>query len=81
VVTDATLQVKHETYRTNYNKTARYKRRFTLWDTVYNHSYCFGKISPNEETFAFELHQRFWKAKSCQLLVTEEQAKFIQITV
>jgi hypothetical protein len=25
VVTDATLQVKHETYRTNYNKTARYK--------------------------------------------------------
>jgi hypothetical protein len=26
VVTDATLQVKHKTYRTNYNKTARYKR-------------------------------------------------------
>jgi hypothetical protein len=62
VVTDATLQSKAlETYRTNYNKTARYKQgeAFTLWDTVYNHSYCFGKISLMKKNLsAFRLHQR-----------------------
>jgi hypothetical protein len=36
VVTDATLQVKHETYRDKLQQTARYKQgeAFTLWDTV-----------------------------------------------
>ena len=86
VVTDASLKVKHlKPTGANYNKTARYKQGEAFYTLGYGFiitAIASAKLSfmKKKPLLFFDYIQGFLKAKSAKkpLMVTEEQAKFIQ---
>ena len=86
VVTDESLHVKHlKPTGANYNKTARYKQGEAFYTLGYGFlitSIASAKLAmmKKKPLLFIDYLQGFWKAKSAkkELLVTEEQAKFIR---
>ena len=86
VVTDETLKVKHlKPTGANYNKTARYKQGEAFYSLGYGFfitSIASLKLAmrKGKPLLFLDYINGFWKAKSAkkELLVTEEQAKFIR---
>jgi glycosyltransferase involved in cell wall biosynthesis len=86
IVTDSSLHVKHlKPTGANYNKTARYKQGeafYTLGYGLFITTIASAKLAiMKKKPFLFmDYLQGFWKAKSAKtpLMVTAEQAKFIQ---
>jgi glycosyltransferase involved in cell wall biosynthesis len=86
VVTDASLKVKHlKPTGANYNKTARYKQGeafYTLGYGFWITTIASAKLAimKKKPLLFFDYIKGFWKAKADKkpLLVTDEQAKFIQ---
>jgi glycosyltransferase involved in cell wall biosynthesis len=86
VVTDATLKVKHlKPTGANYNKTARYKQGeafYTLGYGFFITAIASAKLAmmKKKPLLFIDYIKGFWKAKSDkkQLLVTQDQAKFIR---
>jgi glycosyltransferase involved in cell wall biosynthesis len=86
VVTDKTLHVKHlKPTGANYNKTARYKQGEAFYTLGYGFlitTIASAKLAmmKKKPLLFFDYLKGFWKAKSAKkpLLVTKEQAKFIQ---
>lgn len=86
IVTDQNLHVKHlKPTGANYNKTARYKQGeafYTLGYGFWITSIASAKLAmmKKKPLLFIDYIQGFWKAKSANknLLVTEEQAKFIR---
>ncbi len=86
IVTDSSLKVKHlKPTGANYNKTARYKQGeafYTLGYGFWITAIASAKLSfMKKKPFLFlDYIKGFWKAKSAKtpLMVTPEQAKFIQ---
>ena len=86
VVTDESLQVKHlKPTGANYNKTARYKQGEAFYRLGYGFTITFIAslklaLRKNKPLLFIDYMNGFWKAKSSniELLVSEEQAKFIR---
>lgn len=86
VVTDETLKVKHlKPTGANYNKTARYKQGEAFYSLGYGFfitAIASAKLAmmKKKPLLFLDYVQGFWKAKSAkkQLLVTDDQAKFIR---
>ena len=86
VVTDESLHVKHlKPTGANYNKTARYKQGEAFYRLGYGFSITFIAslklaLRKNKPLLFIDYLKGFWKAKSSNidLLVSEEQAKFIR---
>lgn len=86
VITDESLHVKHlKPTGANYNKTARYKQGEAFYTLGYGFlitSIASAKLAmmKKKPLLFIDYLQGFWKAKSAkkELLVTEEQAKFIR---
>lgn len=86
VVTDESLQVKHlKPTGANYNKTARYKQGEAFYKLGYGFTITFIAslklaLRKNKPLLFIDYMNGFWKAKSSniELLVSEEQAKFIR---
>lgn len=86
VVTDATLKVKHlKPTGANYNKTARYKQGEAFYTLGYGFlitAIASAKLAlmKKKPLLFIDYIRGFWKAKSSKtpLMVTKEQAKFIQ---
>jgi len=86
VVTDQSLHVKHlKPTGANYNKTARYKQGEAFYRLGYGFTITFIAslklaLRKNKPLLFIDYMNGFWKAKSSniELLVSEEQAKFIR---
>lgn len=86
VVTDESLHVKHlKPTGANYNKTARYKQGEAFYRLGYGFTITFIAalklaLRKNKPLLFIDYLNGFWKAKSSniELLVSEEQAKFIR---
>lgn len=86
VVTDESLHVKHlKPTGANYNKTARYKQGEAFYRLGYGFTITFIAslklaLRKNKPLLFIDYMNGFWKAKSSniELLVSEEQAKFIR---